>query len=75
MAEEILSKDLPALAVVSASPIAAVAEINRLLKDYIVMSYHWAVVEKKIVLSALLVSKTEMRKMMLANTQMPNMRQ
>lgn len=74
MPEEILSSDLPALKVVSASPHAAEGEINRLLKDYTVFQYFVHAVGDGVIVTALLVSKSEMRKMELANIRNGNQR-
>lgn len=60
----------PMLRVVSAEPRSAVAELNSLLGDYQVMSYHWAVVRDELILSALLVHNSVMRKMQLADLNM-----
>ncbi len=75
MAEEILSNDLPALKIVSASPIVAEAEINRLLKEYAVFQYYVFPIGDTVIVTALLASKTELRKQALANIQPGGRRQ
>lgn len=74
MSERVDVLEKPPLRVVSAPPIQAVEQINALLSDYSVMSYHWAVVNHELILSVLLVNKSEIRKMALASAQMPGMR-
>ena len=75
MAEEILTNDLPALRIVSASPVVAEAEINRLLKEYAVFQYYVFPVGDTVIVTALLASKTELRKQALASAKMPGFRQ
>jgi hypothetical protein len=74
VSEKIDVLENPPLRVVTAPPVAAVEQINQLLKEYQVMSYHWAVVKDELVLSALLIHKSELRKMALANHDMPGFR-
>ncbi len=75
MAEEILSNDLPALRIVSASPIVAEAQINRLLKEYAVFQYYVFPIGDTVIVTALLVSKSELKKQQLGNIRMPGPRQ
>jgi hypothetical protein len=75
MAEEILSNDLPPLKIVSASPVAAEREINRLLKDYVVFQYFVHAVGDGIQVTALMMSQAAMRRMQLANIQPAGRRQ
>jgi hypothetical protein len=75
MSQDMLGEQNPPLRVVTEVPALAVELINMLLKDYMVMSYNWSVVKDELILSALLVNKAEIRKMGLANLQMPNGRQ
>lgn len=75
METEILTNDLPSLRIVSASPVVAEAEINRLVKDYVVFQYYVFPVGDKVIVTALLASKTELRKQALANIQPGGRRQ
>jgi hypothetical protein len=56
-------------------PAETVANVNRSLKEYVVVNWNWAVCGDMVVLSALLVSQREVRKAQLAMTGLPGPRQ
>lgn len=75
MSVEVHLVEHPPLRVVSAPPIQAVEQINELLKEYSVMQYHFAVVKDELILTALLINKSVIAQMQLANLNVPTRRQ
>lgn len=56
----------PVFRVFSGAPEETVANVNRSLKDYVVVNWNWSVCGDRVNLSALLVSQREVRKAQLA---------
>lgn len=56
----------PTFRVFSGAPDETVANVNRALKEYVVVSWTWSTCKDQVVLSALLVSQREVRKATLA---------
>ena len=66
MSELLEGAQEPTFRVFSGAPHETVANVNRALKEYVVVNWTWSVCDNQVILSALLVSQREVRKAQLA---------